>query len=482
VRYMQQRHRHHIEAHRDHSATCGLGCVDAAGSAINLFARRGLDIPECALVAIPGCRQGRIFAQRGTSLIQYHRPRRAKRNVDGPGHPLRRPDQPAQMERAHRRNRPAAARSRFEYNTLHNITPGRASSARSHDIMNSVYERDHVAGGNRRRRPWPDERHEHRAIISKAGTERSRKHGWREAAADLNFEEAARLRRRGSSASAARRKLAVVDDPTIKQRGGRSRARRRAIPEKKQFGEAANLPARLDKLAAQSKRGKVRLAREKTDAGRDGARGRRAASTSRKSMTESMPNAACRVRPAKLRRARPASSGSGRKGKIIQPTNLGGKSGPEFGPSPAVEAEGRQGHRGGWKGKRGNQFYASRHSTCGRFPPLLYSRIDLNILPDVTASVGRRKRGRAVRENVFVNWKKKKNRLFKQQLSRPIAQKKACKEGGDIHLAATPKTSLGIILMNAFFTSHQEKASAKKLLPVSREEKNGARRRGFGRQ
>src|SRR6185437_12755231 len=60
----------------------------------------------------------------------------------------------------------------------------------------------------------------------------------REAAADLNFEEAARLRDEVKRLRAT--ELAVVDDPTAKQRTVQNRAGSYAGTKK--YGEAANLP------------------------------------------------------------------------------------------------------------------------------------------------------------------------------------------------------------------------------------------------
>src|SRR4029077_4859733 len=60
----------------------------------------------------------------------------------------------------------------------------------------------------------------------------------REAAADLNFEEAARLRDEVKRLRAT--ELAVVDDPTIKQRGVAAKAG--AYAGMKKYGDAANLP------------------------------------------------------------------------------------------------------------------------------------------------------------------------------------------------------------------------------------------------
>ena len=71
----------------------------------------------------------------------------------------------------------------------------------------------------------------------------------REAAADLNFEEAARLRDEVKRLRAT--ELAVVDDPTAKQRTVQGKAG--AYAGTKKYGEAANLPA-----ASLKKRGGTR--------------------------------------------------------------------------------------------------------------------------------------------------------------------------------------------------------------------------------
>ena len=65
----------------------------------------------------------------------------------------------------------------------------------------------------------------------------------REAAADLNFEEAARLRDELKRLRAT--ELAVVDDPTIKQRNVEAKAGSYAGTRK--YGNAANLPAKAPK-------------------------------------------------------------------------------------------------------------------------------------------------------------------------------------------------------------------------------------------
>ncbi len=194
-----------------------LGAFDALVG-INLL-REGLDIPECALVAILDAdKEG--FLRSETSLIQTIG--RAARNVDGKVI-LYADTVTGSMERAiaetdRRREK------QVEYNTAHGITP--ESIKRSiHDIMNSVYERDHVLveiGDGGMADDVISIGHNFEAVLGDLETR------MREAAADLNFEEAARLRDEVKRLRAT--ELAVVDDPTVKQRiraGPRRGLRRR---------------------------------------------------------------------------------------------------------------------------------------------------------------------------------------------------------------------------------------------------------------
>jgi excinuclease ABC subunit B len=218
----------------------------------------------------------------------------------------------------------------------------------------------------------------------------------------LNFEEAARLRDEVKRLRAT--ELAVVDDPTAKQRVVQGKAG--AYAGRKQFGDAANLPARLDKLAAQNKRGggKFGASRARKPTLDEMGPGTGSRIYQPTSMTESMPNALPRspgkrgggssplagaavpspvegegqgggstprrglsaspkvhkphldemhgpeslpYRPGRARKPALDEMGPGTESKIYQPTSSR-EAGPEFGPSPRSTG-GAPGHRGGWK-------------------------------------------------------------------------------------------------------------------------------------
>src|SRR5262249_27874349 len=163
-----------------------LGAFDVLVG-INLL-REGLDIPECALVAILDAdKEG--FLRSETSLIQTIG--RAARNVDGKVI-LYADTLTGSMERAiaetNRRRE-----KQVEYNTGNGITP-ESVKARIADILDIVNERDHVliSPGGRDAGEFGGDvatiGHNFQAIIANLETR------MREAAADLNFEEAARLR------------------------------------------------------------------------------------------------------------------------------------------------------------------------------------------------------------------------------------------------------------------------------------------------
>ncbi|OWV86759.1 excinuclease ABC subunit UvrB [Rhizobium sp. R693] len=184
-----------------------LGAFDVLVG-INLL-REGLDIPECGFVAILDAdKEG--FLRSETSLIQTIG--RAARNVDGKvilyADNITGSMQRAMDETARRREKQVA------YNEEHGITP-ESVKAKISDILDSVYERDHV-----------------RADISGASGKGFADGGnlvganlqahlnalekqMRDAAADLDFEKAARLRDEIKRLKAA--ELAVMDDPMARE-------------------------------------------------------------------------------------------------------------------------------------------------------------------------------------------------------------------------------------------------------------------------
>lgn len=225
-----------------------LGAFDVLVG-INLL-REGLDIPECGFVAILDAdKEG--FLRSETSLVQTIG--RAARNVDGKvilyADQITGSMQRAMDETSRRREKQMA------FNEANGITP-ESVKAKISDILDSVYEKDHVRAdiSGVAGKGFADGGHlvgnnlqAHLNALEKQ---------MRDAAADLDFEKAARLRDEIKRLKAA--ELAAMDDPMAREEakaieGGSGRKRGQAtVPDS---GKGSSSPSSTVQSSSGSTRG-----------------------------------------------------------------------------------------------------------------------------------------------------------------------------------------------------------------------------------